>query len=646
MMGMFGRLNGHDTADFRKRFQRLFIIVLIAIAILTIRMAYLQVFKGDEYKLRSENNSVRLRKIAPLRGLIMDTHRQVIVDNQAAFDLVYVPSRVVDIQSIIEQVEAFYEKRGLSLNNDSQLVGKTRPFMPVRLEKNITMAKLAFVETHALDLPGVVVEVAPVRKYSGGEMMSHIIGYTGEISKEELEKRDDDEMGPGDIIGKSGIEKFLNEYLAGKSGAEQVEVNVTGKVVKALGHIAPLPGHNVVLTIDFELQKAAWEALAGKRGTAVVIDPRDGSILALVSTPSFDPNLFNAGISKRDWDRLSKDPLYPMENRAVSGQYPPGSTYKVVVAAAALAEGLITPDTRFFCNGSFELGNRSYRCWQRHGHGWVNLHRALVESCDVYFYNLGKMLGVDKLAEYARAFGFGELSGIDLPREKPGLVPTKAWKLARRKEPWQLGETISVSIGQGFNLVTPVQLANAFGALANGGALWRPRIVKQIEAVDGRVVKVFPPEKKSVLPVPSEYIEMVRQGLWGVVNEKGGTGSALRRPEADVAGKTGTSQVVGLPRDEAARRAKILSGNFRDHALFACFAPYKQPEIAVAVIVEHAGHGGSVAAPVARKIVDAYFHLKTSRAAPKTPVAQNDRNERLGVTSQKDPESKRKNPEE
>jgi len=629
-MGMFGRLNDHDTADFRKLFQRLFVIVLIAIAILILRLAYIQVFKGDEYKLRSENNSVRLRKIAPLRGLIMDTNRQVIVGNQAAFDLVYVPSRAVDIRRIVEQVEAFYEKKGLSLDNDYQLVGKTRPFMPVRLEKNITMAKLAFVETHALDLPGVVVEVAPVRKYSGGEMMSHVIGYTGEISKEELKKRDDDEMGPGDIIGKSGIEKFLDEYLAGKSGAEQVEVNVTGKVIKALGRIDPVPGDNVVLTIDYELQKAAWEALEGRRGSAVVIDPRDGSILTLVSTPSFDPNLFNSGISKQDWDRLSKDPLYPMENRAVSGQYPPGSTYKVVVAAAALAEGLITPDTRFFCNGSFELGNRSFHCWQRHGHGWVNLHRALVESCDVYFYNLGKMLGVDKLAEYARSFGFGELSGIDLPREKPGLVPTKAWKLARRKEPWQLGETISVSIGQGYNLATPVQLANAFSALANSGTLWRPRIVKQIEAADGRVVKVFPPEKKRVLPVSPEYIEMIRQGLWGVVNEKGGTGSALRRPEADVAGKTGTSQVVGLPQGEAARRAKILSGRFKDHALFACFAPYEHPEIAVAVIVEHAGGGGAVAAPVARRIVDAYFHLKASRAAPKVPVEQNVVIERAG----------------
>jgi penicillin-binding protein 2 len=553
----------------------------------------------------------------------MDTNRQVIVDNQAAFDLVYVPSRVVDIRSIVEKVEDFYEKRGLSLNNDSQLTGKTRPFMPVRIEKNITMSKLAFVETHALDLPGVVVDVAPVRKYSGGEMMSHIIGYTGEISKEELERRDDDELGPGDIIGKSGMEKFLDDHLSGKSGAEQVEVNVTGKVIKALGHIAPRPGNNVVLTIDIDLQKAAWDALAGKRASAVVMDPRDGSILALVSTPSFDPNLFNSGISKRDWDRLSKDPLYPMENRAVSGQYPPGSTYKVVVAAAALAEGLITPETRFFCNGSFELGNRSYRCWQRHGHGWVNLHRALVESCDVYFYNLGKMLGVDKLAEYARAFGLGEPSGIDLPREKPGLVPTKAWKLAKRKEPWQLGETIPVSIGQGFNLVTPVQLANAFSALANGGILWRPRIVKQIETVDGRVVKVFPPEKKKNLPVSAAHIEMIRQGLWGVVNEKGGTGSALRRPEADVAGKTGTSQVVGLPQDEAARRAKINSGRFKDHALFACFAPYKQPEIAVAVIVEHAGGGGAVAAPVARQIVDAYFRLKAARAAPKGTDGQN-----------------------
>ena len=617
MMDTSGRLNGHDTAEYRSRFQRLFAIILIATAILVIRLAYLQVIKGEEYKVRSESNSVRLRKIKPFRGLILDSRRQVLVDNQPAFDLVYVPSRIMDVRRIVAMLEDFYRQRGFSLEEDFNPAGKTRPFFPVRLERNIPMEKIAQVETHALDLPGFVVEVAPVRKYLGGDVLSHIIGYTGEVSREELEKLEDNSLAPGDVVGKTGLERILDPYLAGKPGAEQVEVNVTGKVIKSLGRVEPVAGYNAVLTLDFDLQTVAAAAMEGRSGAAVVLDPRDGSVLAMVSVPSFDPNIFNGGISQRDWEKLAKDPRHPMENRAISGQYPPGSTYKVVTAAAALSEGIITPETRFYCNGSFPLGNRSYRCWQRHGHGWVNLHRALVSSCDVYFYNLGKLLGVDKLAEYARAFGFGQRTGIDMPREKPGLVPTKDWKLKRFKEPWQPGENIPISIGQGFDLVTPLQLANAYAALANGGTIWRPRLVKQIEEADGRVVKMFPPEKIGALSLTARHLELIRRGLWGVVNEDGGTGGALRRPEGDVAGKTGTSQVVGMPRADKAGRTRVLSDRFRDHALFACFAPYQNPEIAVAVIVEHAGHGGSVAAPVARKIIDAYFRLKRERAQPK-----------------------------
>ena len=616
-MDTSGRLNGHDTANYRSRFQRLFAIILIAAAVLVIRLAYLQVIKGEEYKVRSESNSVRLRKIKPFRGLILDSRRQVLVDNQPAFDLVYVPSRIVDIRRIVATLEGFYRQRGFSLEEDLNPAGKTRPFVPVRLERNIPVEKIAQVETHALDLPGFVVEVAPVRKYLGGDVLSHIIGYTGEVSREELEKLEDNSLAPGDVVGKTGLERLLDPYLAGKPGAEQVEVNVTGKVIKSLGRVEPVAGYNAVLTLDFDLQTVAAAAMEGRSGAAVVLDPRDGSVLAMVSVPSFDPNIFNGGISPRDWEKLAKDPRHPMENRAISGQYPPGSTYKVVTAAAALSEGIVTPEIRFYCNGSFTLGNRSYRCWQRHGHGWVNLHRALVSSCDVYFYNLGKILGVDKLAEYARAFGFGQRTGIDMPREKPGLVPTKAWKAKRFKEPWQPGENIPISIGQGFDLVTPLQLANAYDALANGGTIWRPRLVKQIEEADGRVVKMFPPEKIGALSLTARHLELIRRGLWGVVNEAGGTGGALRRPEGDVAGKTGTSQVVGMPRADKTGRIRVLSDRFRDHALFACFAPYQNPEIAVAVIVEHAGHGGSVAAPVARKIIDAYFRLKRERAQPK-----------------------------
>ncbi len=311
-----------------------------------------------------------------------------------------------------------------------------------------------------------------------------------------------------------------------------------------------------------------------------------------------------------DWETLANDPGHPMENRSISGQYPPGSTYKPVVAAAALEEGLITPETSFFCNGTFTMGSRTFRCWQAKGHGHVNLHRGIVESCDVYFYNLGKLLGVDKIAAAAHAFGLGAPLGIDLGREKGGLIPTKQWKLSRLREPWQPGETISISIGQGFDLVTPLQLANVYATLGNGGTLYRPRLIKQLESSDRHVVKVYEPEKLATLPFSQKTIQTINQALWGVVNERGGTGYILKRKEADVAGKTGTAQVIGLPQDQKARKAKRVSADYRDHALFACFAPYGNPEIAVAVVLEHAGHGGSAAAPVARKIIDAYFAQK------------------------------------
>jgi penicillin-binding protein 2 len=466
---------------------------------------------------------------------------------------------------------------------------------------------LAVVETHALELPGVVVEVTPVRQYLNGEMTAQIIGFTGEISREELDHDGSEHLTTGDIIGKFGIEKFLDSHVRGKNGAEQIEVNAAGKVVRSLGKIQSVPGGNVVLTIDSALQEVAWNAIGNRPGALAAMDPRNGAVLALVSSPSFDPNLFNSGISFGDWEKLANDRRHPMENRSISGQYPPGSTYKPVVAAAALEEGLITSETAFYCNGKFQMGDRTFRCWQEKGHGNVNLHRGIVESCDVYFYNLGKMLGVDKIAAYARAFGLGSPLGIDLTREKGGLIPTKQWKLDRLRESWQVGETISLSIGQGFNLVTPLQLVSVYATLANGGTLYRPRLVKQLESSDGLVVKVYGQEKMNTLPVSARNIQIINQALWGVVNEKGGTGYILKRKEADVAGKTGTAQVIGLPQDDKARKAKRVSADFRDHALFVCSAPHGNPEIAVAVILEHAGHGGSAAAPVARKFIDAYF---------------------------------------
>jgi len=616
------RLNGYDPGQFKHKFKLLFIIVAAALSLLVMRLWYLQVIKGDELRQRSENNSVRLWKIKPMRGLIMDDGRRVLVDNQPSFDIVFIPNRTKDIRKVIERIKELYTERSLTFSSLSSLPDRVKPFVPVLLERNISMEKLAVVETHALELPGVVTEVTPIRQYLNGEMTAQVIGFTGEVSREELDRSTAGKFSPGDIIGKSGIEKFLDSHLRGKNGAEQIEINVAGKAIRSLGRIPATTGDNVVLTIDSALQEAAWSALGNRAGAVAVLDPRNGAVLALVSSPSFDPNLFTERISSEDWDNLSNDPRHPMENRSISGQYPPGSTYKIVVAAAALEEGLITPETTFHCNGTFELGDRVFRCWQAKGHGNVNLHRAIVESCDVYFYNLGKMLGVDRIAAYAQAFGLGAPLGIDLSREKSGLIPTKQWKLSHLRQSWQMGETISLAIGQGFNLVTPIQLANAYAVLANGGTLYRPRLVKQLESYDGHVVKVFEPEKQGVLPVRPENIEIINQALWGVVNEKGGTGYILKRPEQDVCGKTGTAQVIGLPQDEKARKAKRVSANFRDHALFVCYAPYGNPEIVVAVILENAGHGGSAAAPVARKVIDTYFSRKKMMQTQQPATAQ------------------------
>jgi penicillin-binding protein 2 len=604
------RLDGFEPGQFKHKFKVLFIIVSVALSLLVMRMWYLQVIEGSELRQRSENNSVRLRKIKPMRGLIMDEDRRVLVDNQPSFDIVFIPNRTKDIRTVIDKIKELYTERSLTLPALAALPGRVKPFVPVLLERNISIEKLAVVETHALDLPGVITEVTPVRQYLNGEMTSQIIGFTGEVTREDLDRTVPGKLSPGDIIGKFGIEKFLDSHLRGKSGAEQVEVNVAGKAVRSLGRIPATIGDNVVLTINSALQDAAWTAMGNRAGAVVALDPRDGAVLALVSSPSFDPNLFNGGISYDEWERLSNDSRHPLENRAISGQYPPGSTYKIVVAAAALEEGLITPETTFYCNGAFDMGDREFHCWQKKGHGHVNLHRAIVESCDVYFYNLGKLLGVDRLASYAKAFGLGAPLGIDLPREKSGLIPTKQWKLSRLRQPWQMGETISLAIGQGYNLVTPIQLANAYATLANGGTVYRPRIVKQLESLDGRVVKVFLPEKLGVLPVSPQHIRIINQALWGVVNERGGTGYTLKRREQDVCGKTGTAQVIGLPQDDKARKAKRVSADFRDHALFVCYAPYGNPEIVVAVILENAGHGGSAAAPVARKVIDTYFARK------------------------------------
>jgi penicillin-binding protein 2 len=602
-------LNSQEPTEFKQKIRIAVILFLMAVCVLVMRLGYLQIIKGSEFKKKSENNSVRFRQIKPLRGLIMDRNGVVLVDNRPSFDVLYVPTKNKGNELSVEKLKEIYERKSLDFFYDPSTLEDAKLYLPIKLEKNVSMEKVALVETNALNLPGIYIDVSPVRLYLDGEMLAPVIGYTGEISREDIEKSND-QYAYGDVLGKHGLEKFFDTYIRGHRGAELVEVNVHGKEIKNLGKIDPVSGYNMVLTIDSDLQKAAWQALEGRAGSAVVLDTRNGEVLAMVSSPSFDPNLFNSGISNDQWNELQNNPFAPLSNKAISGQYPPGSTYKLIVAAAALEEGIITPETKVLCKGSFTLGNRTYRCWNKHGHGWVNLHKAIVESCDVYFYTVGKMLGVDTIARYAKLFGLGAIAGIDLPGEKSGLVPTKDWKLKKKKGAWQMGETISISIGQGFNLLTPLQLANAFGAFANGGTLWRPYLVKYIESPDGKIYKEFLPEKRGEFKLSPKTVEILNSALWGVVNEPGGTGHNASIAGIDVCGKTGTSQVMGLPADEKARRARRLGAFQKDHALFACFAPMKNPEIAVAVVMENAGGGGAVAAPVARRILSAYFEGK------------------------------------
>jgi penicillin-binding protein 2 len=608
-----GKFSRYDPGKYRKKFGVLMWVITISISLLVSRMWYLQVIKGSELRNQSENNRIRIHEIKAIRGVIKDIHGNVIVENQPSFDISVVPGAVKNVGEVIRVLESIYKSQGMVFKSDVSASEKSRPFIPLKLAKSVDWDELALVETHSLDLPGVVVDVVPVRRYLNGEMMAHVLGHVGEVSPEELKGDKTDSLKPGDRVGKSGIEKYLDTYLRGENGGEYIEVNATGRKVKTLRRVDPAPGHSVTLTIDAELQKVAWEAMEGKVGSVVAMDPRDGSIRVMLSRPAFDPNLFNKGISLEEWRGLASDPLRPMENKALSGQYPAGSTFKIITAAAGLGEGIITPQTTFNCPGVFRLGNHEFRCWQKKGHGRVDLHKAIVQSCDVYFYNVGRLVGVDKLAEYARAFGFGASTGIRLTGEKYGLIPTSEWKLKRTGEPWQPGETISISIGQGYISVTPLQLLNAYCALANGGTLYVPRLVDHIEAIDGRILQKFGPEVRSVVPLSKEYMEVIRNGLWGVCNEPGGTGWVLRRPEQDVSGKTGTAQVVG----QKGIRSQSTAWKFRDHALFVCYAPVDNPEIAVVVVVEHGGHGGSAAAPVARRVIDTYFKNKNVQETAK-----------------------------
>ena len=598
-----------EPRELRTRVPYVILFLALTFSILVLRFWYLQLLKGKEFRELSENNRIRLVRVNPLRGMIYDRNGYVLVENRPVFVLKVVPEDVKDWDAFMPLLLNLIEVDDKVLKSKLSKA-KSRPrFEPIVLKKDLSWEEIARVETFKMDLPGVSLDVEPRRFYPEGKLASHIVGYLGQLSMSELRDVRFADYSQGELVGKYGVEELKEESLRGSRGGQQVEVNALGRVKKVLYQRKSVSGKDVYLTIDRKLQRVAEDALKGKAGTVVAMDPQTGKILALASSPSFDPNVFVKRMSLDEWNSLKSDPNRPLENKAIQGQYPPASTFKPIVAAAALEEKALNAYTEIYSGGSFRLGKRNFRDWKKEGHGYINLHDAIVESSDTFFYQVGLKLGVDTIAKYARSFGFGEKSGIPLSDEKNGLVPTALWKKKTIGERWVDGETLTIAIGQGFFLATPLQVVNAFAALANGGRLLVPQIVERIEDENGVVDEPYVTREINRLSISEESMKVLREALLGVVQEEEGTGRVVRIRGVKVAGKTGTAQVVRLKDDDAEDINDEIPYKFRDHSWFVGFSPYEKPEIAVVVLIEHGGYGAVSAAPIARRVLKAYFSI-------------------------------------
>ena len=604
--------SGTETSDAIKKKIRIFaILVVVSFLCLWMRIWYLQILKWQYLTGLSENNRVRMVTLPASRGMIKDRYGETLVSIRPAFNLYLTPE---DARNLDSSLEKLAQRISLDQEKLKKKIAQTKSFKEVLIKGDIPREEVAFVEENNMSLPGIRIRAEPLRNYVFNNLASHTLGYLGEISKASLERLKDPAYRQGDFVGKNGLENIYESLLRGKKGYKEVEVDVSGRELKTLRKLPPESGNNLILTLDVKIQEELEKLMTetaeqNMNGSVVVMKVQTGEIIAITSKPSFDPNKFAAGISPKNWRDLVTDEWHPLQNRSIHGQYPPGSTYKIVTAIAGLGEGVIKPDTSIFCPGHFELGRGRYRCWKKSGHGFMNLHDALVQSCDVYFYTIGHRLGIDTIAKYAKRFGLGRSTRLGLSREKKGLVPTTQWKLLNKKEPWQLGETISASIGQGFNLVTPIQQVIMMAAVANRGILLKPYLVKRIEGPEGQLRQEFFPEIIGQIGVDPDHLEQVRMALRDVVNGARGTGKKSRLKNIIVSGKTGTAQVVRMKSNEELEKGEAIPVKYRDHAWFVAFAPYEKPVLAVAIIVEHGGHGGATAGPIAGKIFKKYFKL-------------------------------------
>jgi penicillin-binding protein 2 len=596
------------------------VLIVAVFAVFVFRLFQLQIVEGEALLRRSMQNSVRTVRLDPPRGDILDREGRVLATTRPAYELRAIPSALREPRTTFAVLARLLDSDSASLEKRVGAGKGAERFQPVTLVDDLDFDRLAKLETHRYALAGLVTDVRPRRHYVEGALAAHLMGTIGEIGGDQLEQRAREGYRPGDVIGQSGLEARLESHLRGRAGGRNVVVDVAGREVEVLDEVAAVPGGRVVLALDLDLQREAEAAFLdvpegepAKMGAAVALDVRTGDVLVMVSRPAYDPNAFAGRIDAEAWNALTSDEWKPLQNRAIQNHYPPGSTHKPLLAAALLAAGVVTPETRVFCPGHFWYGRRSYRCWKPGGHGSVDIHQAIKQSCDVYFYTNGVKLGIDRMANYVKSFGLGQLTGIGLAHESPGLIPSTAWKKQRFGVPWYPGETVSASIGQGYTLYTPLQLAIGYAAIANGGKVLQPRLVLRLEARDGKVVEEFPPEVRSEVPIAPQHLAVVRRGMAAVVEEPGGTGSRARVPGVRVAGKTGTAQVVRLEQTTGMREKEIPI-RYRDHGWFGAFAPAEEPEIAVAVFIEHGLHGATAAAPVAQRIMARYFEKKLAIA--------------------------------
>ncbi len=595
-----------ELAQSKQRTIPLAFVVTLIFILLLMRLLYLQIIKTDDYLARSENNRLRFLPVAASRGALMDRNGTILVNNRPSFSLTIIPQEVKDIELMIDRLSVLLKlDRAELAERWKKSKGRAR-YYPVVIAVNLDRDQVEIVEENKLSLPGVEVSIKPVREYTFKTSAAHLLGYIGEISDKELEDKSYSNYNLGDYIGKNGIEKAWENELHGNDGGRQLEVDSRGRVLRVLAETPPTVGNSIVLTIDSRLQRVAENTFGEKAGAAVVMDVTNGEILAFVSSPTFDPALFAGRIPKDIWSKYLDDKRHPLENKALTGQYPPGSTFKIITALAGLEAGIINENTSIVDPGYYELGNRKFRDWKPGGHGVVNLKKSLKESCDTYYYQLGEKLGVDRIAKMAEQFHLGKEMGIGLQHEKKGLIPTSNWKMERFGKKWFLGETLPVAIGQGYVLMTPIQLASMVATVANEGTIYRPKLIKKIVDPDGKLIKEISPELIGTTNISHASFKKVKQGMYAVVNEPGGTGSNARLWDVKVAGKTGTSQVIKLGED----RKRAVAYQHKDHGLFVAFAPFDKPEIAVAVVVEHGGGGGAVAAPIAGRIIQTYFELK------------------------------------